>query len=200
MKALAFVVALAATAALAPSPAAAVIVEFQAFLDGPSEDPANASPGTGFAYVAWDTVAHTLQVNANFQGLTGTTTAAHIHAATPMPLQGIAAVATQTPSFIGFPLGVTSGTFSNTYDLTLASSYRPGFITASGGTPAGAEAALLTALQQQRAYFNIHSTTFPGGEIRGFLTAVPEPGTWALMILGFGAAGVLLRRRRTAAA
>lgn len=30
--------------------------------------------------------------------------------------------------------------------------------------------------------------------------AVPEPGTWALMILGFGGAGVALRRRRTVAA
>lgn len=27
-------------------------------------------------------------------------------------------------------------------------------------------------------------------------TAVPEPGACALMILGFGAAGTLLRRRR----
>ena len=28
--------------------------------------------------------------------------------------------------------------------------------------------------------------------------AVPEPATWAVMILGFGAAGVMLRRRRVA--
>ncbi|WP_293682759.1 PEPxxWA-CTERM sorting domain-containing protein, partial [uncultured Phenylobacterium sp.] len=28
--------------------------------------------------------------------------------------------------------------------------------------------------------------------------AVPEPATWAMMILGFGAAGAMLRRRRTA--
>lgn len=27
--------------------------------------------------------------------------------------------------------------------------------------------------------------------------AVPEPGTWAMMLLGFGAAGVAMRRRRT---
>jgi hypothetical protein len=32
------------------------------------------------------------------------------------------------------------------------------------------------------------------------LTAVPEPATWAMMIMGFGAAGALLRRRRALAA
>lgn len=31
------------------------------------------------------------------------------------------------------------------------------------------------------------------------VTAVPEPGAWALMILGFGALGATLRRRRAAA-
>jgi hypothetical protein len=33
-----------------------------------------------------------------------------------------------------------------------------------------------------------------------FSTAVPEPAAWALMILGFGGAGVMLRRRRAEAA
>lgn len=39
--------------------------------------------------------------------------------------------------------------------------------------------------------------TAPPGPTPG---AVPEPGAWALMILGFGAAGATLRRRRAAAA
>ncbi|MDZ4376514.1 MAG: PEPxxWA-CTERM sorting domain-containing protein [Phenylobacterium sp.] len=29
--------------------------------------------------------------------------------------------------------------------------------------------------------------------------AVPEPGAWALMIMGFGAAGAMVRRRRAVA-
>ena len=33
----------------------------------------------------------------------------------------------------------------------------------------------------------------------GVRGAVPEPATWAMMLIGFGAAGVSLRRRRTAA-
>jgi hypothetical protein len=32
------------------------------------------------------------------------------------------------------------------------------------------------------------------------LTAVPEPAVWGLMIVGFGAVGALIRRRRTALA
>lgn len=33
-----------------------------------------------------------------------------------------------------------------------------------------------------------------------FVAGVPEPATWAMMIIGFGAAGSVLRRRRTASA
>ena len=45
-----------------------------------------------------------------------------------------------------------------------------------------------------------HVTFFsaPGGG--GGNNAIPEPGAWALMILGFGAAGTMLRRRRAALA
>ena len=36
-------------------------------------------------------------------------------------------------------------------------------------------------------------------EIRGVVTAVPEPATWAMMIIGFGVVGAVVRRRRPSA-
>jgi hypothetical protein len=39
-----------------------------------------------------------------------------------------------------------------------------------------------------------------GGNFDAITASVPEPASWALMILGFGGAGAMLRRRRMAAA
>jgi hypothetical protein len=176
----------------------ASVFEYNVFLDGPSESPANASPGTGFADVKYDNVAHTLFIDLSFSGLTGPTTASHIHAATVSPGTGTAGVATTTPYFAGFPIGVTSGTYLNTLDLTSASSYNPSYVTANGGTTASAEAALALAMASDEAYLNIHSQTFGGGEIRGFLQAVPEPSSAAL--LGLSGAIIAWAGRRRAAA
>jgi hypothetical protein len=183
--------ALIAAAACAV-PASADVFQYQAFMDGPSESPPNASPGTGFALVTWDNVAHTMRIQANFTGLLGTTTAAHIHAPTAVPGVSTAGVATQTPSFAGFPLGVTSGVMDQMFDLTLNSSWNAPFITANGGTPASAEAAFFGYINEGRAYFNIHSSSFGGGEIRGFLALVPAPGT---AFLGLGMLMTARRRR-----
>jgi hypothetical protein len=184
-----------AAALVGASAAQAGIFIYTANLSGPAESPANNSPGTGTSTVTIDTDAHTMRVQATFSGLLGTTTASHIHAPTALPVTGTASVATQLPSFSGFPLGVTSGTYDNLFDLLTASTYNPSFVTANGGTVAGAEAALLSALAQGRAYLNIHSSQFGGGEIRGFLIGVPEPASWAMMLLGFGAIGLAIRRR-----
>jgi hypothetical protein len=189
---------LAAPAALllsAPATHASVFT-FTAVLSGPQEVIPNTSPGTGFAVVTLDNFLHTLDVNVTFADLEEGTTASHIHCCTAVAGTGGAGVATMTPRFTDFPLGVTSGTYSRSFDTTDVATYNAPFVTASGGTAAQAEAALLLGMLDGKAYFNIHTTAFPGGEIRGFLTEVPEPTTLMLLGGGLGLAALRARPRR----
>jgi len=166
---------------LAAGPARAAVTAYTAALAGANESPPNASPAVGIAQVELDDVADTMHLTVVFSGLQGVTTSAHIHAATALPGQGNVGVATTTPTFSGFPAGVTSGSYEVTLDMTQLSSYNPSFVAASGGTAAAAEAALFQSIAEGRAYFNLHTTVFGGGEIRGFFVAdsVPDVGaTW----------------------
>ena len=74
------------------------------------------------------------------------------------------------------------------------------------GLPLGSPlvgSATLTATQKTQLlgelwYLNIHTSTNPGGEIRGqlLLAPIPEPETYAMMIAGLGLIGVAARRKR----
>lgn len=169
-------------------------LRYSTVLLGANENPPNASPGIGLAIVTFDTAAHTMRVQIIFDSLAGTTTAAHIHCCAAAPDN--VGVATETPSFSGFPQGVTSGSFDSTFDMTLALSYRPGFLAdaINLGNIAMAEATLANGLAAGTAYLNIHSTSWGGGEIRGFLQPVPEPATYALV--GAALLALVVRRRR----
>ena len=126
-------------------------VTFTGIFSGDAESPPNNSPGTGTAVVVLDPEQHLLTVNVTFSGLLSPTVAAHVHCCAPPGINS--GIATAVPSFPGFPLGVTSGSYQMTFDTTLAATFNPTFITANGGTPAGAEAALLAGLNDGLAYF-----------------------------------------------
>lgn len=66
-----------------------------------------------------------------------------------------------------------------------------------------------TLVQGQGGYFAANGGTFSllaystpqqvGGGFTAQISAVPEPGTWAMLLLGFGLVGMALRRRRAPA-
>lgn len=177
----------------------ASVIKYTATLSGLNESPANASPGTGNATVMIDSNANTMALHVSFSGLLGTTKASHIHCCTSAPFAGNAGVATTTPSFAGFPTGVTSGTYDVVLDLLALGTYNSAFVSAHGNSAATSEKALLDGLALGEGYLNIHTSAFAGGEIRGFLTAaaVPEPSSFALLALGMSLLVAGGRKRRS---
>lgn len=178
--------------------AQAAPVDYSALLSGAQEAPPNSSTAFGATVVRFDSSSHVLEISTAFAGLLGTSTDAHIHCCTSSSGSGTAPPMTELPSLAGFPTGVHSGAYSHLLDTSLSSTWNPAFIASHGGTIAGAESAFALGLQSGTAYFNIHSTAYPAGEIRAFLQApaVPEPASIAMLGLGVPAVLLAARRRR----
>jgi hypothetical protein len=164
--------------ALLPLPASAVVTEF-GFLSGmtgANEVPANASTGSVIINsLTFDSSVGSfgvLTVNLSFTGLISNASAAHVH--------GVAGVGVNAGVMPGSALTVTTAT--------------SGSVT---GTWTAASAGAVDSLFAGNTYINLHSGSFPGGELRGQLVAIPEPATAALL-LGAAGAGFLLWRRRLA--
>jgi hypothetical protein len=98
------------------------------------------------------------------------------------------------PTYIGIHWGAgqgpvhTPGGVTGFYRIDLASDAELDIITAAFGSQSGA-----------RLYFTTPcSGDCNGGGGGGEGDGVPEPATWAMMIIGFGGVGAILRRRREA--
>ena len=191
LKSLAIAAAILATAANSR----AALFTYNVTLNGATEIPSNFSPGFGFGTVTIDNVTNTMTSFVNFQTLTGITISAALFGATAVPFTGSAGLASN--NFTTFPVGVNFGVASGTLNMTQTSSYDPGFLAANGGTAASAFAALKSFADSGRTYIDIKTSTFPAGEIRGYLTPVPEPTSACLLAIGAGMG--LMRRRRSAA-
>ena len=114
---------------------------FYAYLSSAQEVPTNASTATGYARIVINESALTITYTVVFNGLSGTQSGAHIHAP--------AAIGLNTGVAIGFPNpGGTSGTITGTAAIT---------------------AVRIAQIRAHQGYVNIHSSAFPGGEIRGQL-------------------------------
>ena len=159
----------------------ATMWNLDASLDGSQEVPGSGSPGTGMFMGTYDDVTNNLVVLMyHVDGLVGTFTATHIHEAAP---------GTNGPVRINFPsFGTVTSMGGGSYMYTQTSP-----IVINPATLPTLEASLLAG----NTYVNFHTTTNPGGEVRGRIiaTAVPEPATMAALSLG---AIALIRRRRAA--
>jgi hypothetical protein len=160
---------------------------------GALESPPNDSPGSGTALI--DLRDGTmLVVDEQFKDLTGVTTEAHIHCCTSSAFSGTAGVAVP---FTDFVQNVTTGTYLNAFDLTQDTTFDSGFLSSNGGAASSASSALMAGIAANEAYVNIHTTTHPDGEIRGWLVAapIPEPATWAMLGIGLVGLGFMSRRK-----
>ena len=182
----------ALTVATAPAYAATT---FTSRLSGLNEIPnANNSAGSGVATAAFFNANNSIRLTGSFQNLTGLSLFGHLHCCSTRTASGAQAIDfSENP---GFQLGVRSGSFDLTYDLLDATTYTAAFLAASGGTALGARNRLFSNFNNELGYFNIHSTVFRGGELRGQLAGIPEPASWGMMIVGFGFIGGAVRRRR----
>lgn len=113
---------------------------FVATLNNNQEVPANASTGTGSGNVSLNATGTQIVMSVNFSGLTSNQIAAHIH--------GSARPGVNAP--ILFNIGATNATSGAFTDLFF------------NATPAQ-----VADLKRGQFYFNVHTSNFPGGEIRG---------------------------------
>ena len=144
---------------------------------------AGGSGGVVGAGITFNDVTNVLTVNVGwgatngFTNLTGNAVAGHIHGPTA---SGGSAAFTQSAgvemaldSLAGWNASASAGGVTGNLSFT---------------------AAQAVDLLAGKNYINIHTSANAGGEVRGYLVAVPEPTS--LSLIGVGISALLIRRRR----
>ncbi len=183
-----------------PMASHAIIYTFNASLSGANEVGSAGGPGTGTAILDYndnntltltdDTYNFAMSVFGLSGGASGkAANAFHIHGAANTTQNAPVRVSLDAAPFVALNAGSTllvggngvaapTGLFSNGPYSNLS---------------------FLAMLRNNLTYVNVHTTANPAGAVRGQLfevTVVPEPSTYALLLAGLGAVGLMVRRRR----
>lgn len=142
--------------------------EFKTFLSGFQEVPALSTSGRGGFRARIGNDSTTIQYQLRYDGLEGSVTQAHIHLGQRGVNGGVAVWLCSNLPSPPTPAGVQA--------CPDPPAMIEGVVTAADvvgpsgqGLSAGEFEELLTAIRVGRTYANVHSTLFPGGEVRGQL-------------------------------
>jgi hypothetical protein len=176
--------------ALAAPRAEATLISFQAVLSGSQEVPPNGSAASGVAELTLNDAQTRLEMSIQLFGLdldgnqtpddNDNVTRMHIHVA-PFGVNGgivFGLIAPDNDVNGDLLIDPVAGTLFSAWDLT------------EGNATTLADQ--LPNLFNEGLYLNVHTPAFPGGEIRGQITRVVEPGTAVLLGMGL----LMLARRR----
>jgi hypothetical protein len=155
-------------------------------LTGANEVPPTRSTATGTVSYSFDSLTAMSTWSVTFAGLTNFAIAAHVHApALPGSNAAVVVPLTTIPA-------ATSGSYSGSATTTFPTTSEP------------SAAQYATDLLAGKAYANIHTVIYPGGEIRGWLSCTqaspvpefsPTMGALALAAMLFPLAAGLRRIR-----
>ena len=147
--------------AMASAPDALAQGRWNAYLRGLEEVPSISSPGRGTCTLEMDEAGTEVQYTLSYQGTVGVVSQAHIHFGQKGVNGGVSVFLCTNSDREGVPACPDSGSVSGSF--TAADVLGP----SGQGIAAGELGELMQAMGRRVTYVNVHSSEWPGGELRG---------------------------------